>query len=53
MGGKSAAIPLAAVDLAVPLVPFMRTPPMLGFMAFRIKAIFMYFWSTIAEKGKR
>ena len=40
-----------AVDLAVPLSPRMRTPPMRGLMALRMRANFMSSWPTMEVNG--
>ena len=41
ISGNNAARARAAVDLAVPRSPRIRTPPILGLMALRINAVFM------------
>src|SRR6266566_6821684 len=50
--GRSLARARTAVDLPVPFSPRMRTPPMVGTTALRIRASFMDSWPTIAVKGK-
>src|SRR5438874_4915846 len=50
--GSSLASPRTAVDLPVPFSPRMSTPPMVGTIAFRIRASFIESWPTIAVNGK-
>src|SRR3990172_8197367 len=50
--GNSAASARAAVDLAVPRSPRIRTPPMRGLTAFRTRARHMRSWPTMAVRGK-
>src|SRR4029077_14045403 len=50
--GSSRASARTAVDLPVPFSPRIRTPPMVGTTAFRIRASFIESWPTIAVKGK-
>src|SRR5882762_8050486 len=50
--GRSLARARTAVDLPVPFSPRMRTPPMVGTTALRIRASFIDSWPTIAVKGK-
>jgi len=40
------------VLLAVPRSPRISTPPICGLIAFKIKAILIRSWPTIAVKGK-
>ena len=40
IGGNRSAKALTAVVLPVPLSPFIRTPPILGFIAFKIRDFF-------------
>ena len=41
-----------AVDLAVPFLPRISTPPILGLMALSMRARFMAVWPTMAVNGK-
>ena len=50
--GSSLASARASADLPVPCWPRIRTPPMVGTMAFRMSASFIDSWPTIAVKGK-
>src|ERR1700694_187116 len=50
--GRSLASARTAVDLPVPFSPRMRTPPIVGTIAFKIRASFIDSWPTIAVKGK-
>ena len=49
--GSSLASARTAVDLPVPFSPRMSTPPIVGTIAFRIRASFIDSWPTIAVKG--
>ena len=49
--GRSRASARTAVDLPVPFSPRIRTPPMLGLIALRTRAIFIRSWPTMALKG--
>src|SRR5437868_7553059 len=49
--GSSLASPRTAVDLPVPFSPRMSTPPMVGTIAFRIRASFIESCPTIAVNG--
>src|SRR5437899_697749 len=49
--GSSRASARTAVDLPVPFSPRMRTPPIVGTTALRIRASFIDSWPTIAVKG--
>src|SRR3974377_1888708 len=51
MGGRSAARPRAAVDLAVPFSPRTSTPPRRGLMALRIRAFLSNSWHTRRANG--
>ena len=39
------------MDLAVPFLPRIKTPPIFGFMVFSSKASFMFDWPTMAVNG--
>src|SRR5205823_4437383 len=49
--GSSRARARTAVDLPVPFSPRISTPPIVGTMAFRIRASFIDSWPTMAVKG--
>jgi len=49
--GSSLARARTAVDFPVPFSPRISTPPMVGTIAFRIRASFIDSWPTIAVKG--
>ena len=51
--GSRAARERTAVDLAVPFLPRISTPPMRVLTALRINARFIAVWPTMAVKGKR
>jgi len=52
MSGKTSASALTAVVFPEPFEPLIRTPPILGFTAFKISASLRSSRDTIAEKGK-
>jgi diketogulonate reductase-like aldo/keto reductase len=52
MSGKTSASALTAVVFPEPFEPLIRTPPILGFTAFKISASLSSSSDTIAEKGK-
>lgn len=51
MVGNKAAKARTAVDLAVPLSPWIKTPPILGLMAFKINARTISSCPTMAVNG--
>ena len=52
IGGKRSAKALTAVVFPVPLSPLIKTPPILGFIAFSIRDFLTSSWPTIAVNGK-
>jgi hypothetical protein len=53
MSGRISEKALTSSDLPEPLGPDIRTPPIAGFTAFRIKAFFTVSCPTIAVNGYR